>query len=125
MIDFDFDEGAGIIRVRRTGFISVDEMLDCIQRIGREFKEFNKLYILEYTYNSETDDDIELHFDLIIKEIINSFSGYEIVKHAILVDRPIETANSYIFQRHAQKVNNYYVNVFSTEEAGIDWLKSH
>ena len=124
MIQANLSKEDGILRVTREGEITIPVLVDYIQDVDRKCKHLEKVFILDRIGNSQTLIKNIDQLDVLIQEIAKRISGYKLIKHALLVDQPLETAIVYLFQQVANAIDIYRVEIFSTEQAARVWLRS-
>ena len=118
---YKINDKEGIIYQFYKGKIRINDLEAAILKLSKD-RSFNP------DYNILTDlrdcifdfrpQDLE-HFFKIFKEIFGKSRG----KSAVILDTPIETAISTIFQDLVKTVRR--IKIFSTYEAAIVWLKSN
>jgi hypothetical protein len=59
----------------------------------------------------------------VLKKFREHYSKFEIIRLAIVLQNPYETAISIIMQEMLSDIENIYFKVCSTEQAAVSWLK--
>ena len=67
-------------------------------------------------------DHNELNFTT--KSVNLALQNYDRINEAILVEKPFETVIANLFEELNAPLENYTFQVFSTEEAALNWLKN-
>ncbi len=112
----------GIVRVTLTGKINPEAFPGVTADIAnRYYISIPKIkVILDFrraSFKGKPDD-----LKMIIKKLKEHNRKFEIIKLAIILQNPYETAISIIFQKMANEISNLFINVFSTEQAALSWL---
>ena len=123
MVLTEFNERSGILHSKFEGNVSLIEVVEYI-RATKENKVYPRhLKIItdsrEAIMNFNVDD-----LDVIVLENIQSIENYDSITDAIVLDGAIEMALSILYQE-LSKLKNYKFNVFSTEEAALNWLENN
>ena len=124
MILVRFNEERGILETELSGELSQQEILAYVNSLRENRQSYpDHLKILTKATNAHINLAKEA-LDVIIAEINKHPGMYENVHHAAVIASPRETAISLLFEEFT-KSGTYEFKVFSTQEAALDWLKSH
>ena len=115
-----FIEETGILSIKARGNIDYWEVIDLYKYIQNDDSLPRKLKILINTTQSKFDFEIK-YYEGISKAIEGVIMKYEIIKEAMIVDSPFETAVATMFEDKTI-FENYSFKVFSTKEAAQNWL---
>ena len=116
-----FNQVDEIIYANFTGEIGWKELEDFYTGLVRFYPQLVVLKILQDEQRAtfpETEHVIENSREL-IKILTNQYAR---VKLAVVQDRPVETAYSFLFFDHFQGMNVDY-RIFSSEENAVAWLR--
>jgi hypothetical protein len=122
MVNYHFNDTDNILYVEVGGTITLQSMLDAIDKFTTDESLPDILNILEDSRNVNvkfSDDDL----DKIRKKLIDQISRFQYVKHAVVHADPINTAIATIAENTFQ-LNNYYLKVFSSLKSAREWLIS-
>lgn len=116
------DDKLKIIRYKHTGIIKAEE----IESAWYEFLKLKEFTEMKYNLLSDyrgAKFDIPLHFaDNIVDFMKNIEQVVRGKKQSLIVDDPYSTAASILFEGKVNEKVGFLVRVFSTMEAGLDWL---
>lgn len=101
--------------------VDIDAFIKKLRILNELDLSSNKLLVLENAINSRLILDIE-DLEKCSSLIKAEFCDNKIVKHAVVIDNPIDVAKAIVFSSFANNVN-YEMNIFSTKETAINWLK--
>ena len=121
MIRYNYNKEENIIYVERHGDIILNDIFKYILDIDKNYQSLKNLSILDDVTKSTTKYTI-IENSVIIEEIKRKLSKDTEVRLAILVDKPIETAYSMMFERLSMNIENFNYGTFSTKEAAKKWL---
>jgi hypothetical protein len=122
-IEFNYHDS--IVRVVITGHLTIMEIEQLSGELQNNVTDKNSLLLTDargviYDFNT---DDLKTLGNLI--EITNEkIKPENMVFEAVLIDSPKESALIILFNLKKKKYNHVY-NIFSTEEAAINWLLSN
>lgn len=123
MISTQFNDKRGILETEWTGDVDLKQILDYIDatRFNKDYPR--RLKILTFT--------IEACFKLspedlpkIVEANFKSLEKYEMIIDGIVLENPLSTALSYLYQK-LSTTNKYTFEVFSTSESALNWLETH
>ena len=120
MIDARIDRSKKIIFANYSGSIRLNDISDFYSQLSAEFKNWEKLKLVQDEREAEfpeTKQVLENAKSLV--DILNS--SFNSIKIAIVQDRPMETAYSYLFLANSS-AKNYTIKVFSVEENAVKWI---
>ncbi len=115
-------EEAGIFYVTRVGEITLQDIKSYIDQFDKSFKHYKRLFLIEDAnqaipkYKAEGLEEIH-------EEIKTRIGKYDIVKVAVIVNNPINTALSMLYANLSETIKNYHYKTFSTLEAAERWIK--
>ncbi len=122
MIGYNYIEEENLVHVERTEKIELHDVLDYIKSLDENFNDIRNLDIIDDHRESTLNYDKEA-FPIFLEELSLRLNKYKQVRHAVVVDKPLETALGYIFEKASQNLSNYTCKTFSTPEAAKKWLK--
>jgi hypothetical protein len=121
MIDYVYNSKSKILEVKVSGDLNIEGIIGHYNRIARNDALPDTLKILIDCRSAAFDVDIN-SIESTTEAVKESLKKYKIIKEAILVDKPFETAVAKVFQLFNSKIENYSFEVFSTEDASRNWL---
>lgn len=122
MIEFRYNSEEDIIYLERSGDISLQDVLSCINSINQNFQSLQKLHIIDDLRHSVSTFKKE-EYPVMINELKKRVNRYNQVKHAVIVNNPSDTALTILFAMKSKSIENYSFKIFSTIEAAKYWLK--
>ncbi len=116
------DHDNRLIRYRHSGFLSLEDVGQAWNKflMMSEFTEQNYSLLSDYRNSTfvgkanQVNDLIAILMDL--KPIIDG------KKQALLIDNPINTALSILFESKVYSKTGFMVKTFTTEKAALEWL---
>lgn len=121
MYNIFYNKDEDVIFAKRHGDITVPDIISYIIEIEHKFGYKDKILVLEDYRFGVTKYDMD-DYPVIVDELKKRI-GDRMVKTAVLVDSPSDTALSMIFGYISEQIVNYSFKTFSTERAAIQWLK--
>jgi len=120
MIKAEYNNQKGILHSTFEGNVTLEEIVDYIVAT-KENKSYPRT--LKILTNASKANMVFSPEDLaiIVEENYKSLEKYEYIIDAIVLSSPKETAFSVLYQELA-KTKKYKFQVFSTNEAAIEWL---
>lgn len=122
MITISYKEEENLIQIKREGDIYAQDLIELIQRVDQDFKDSEKLYIVDDTGQSVSKFNHQDDYIQISTEIEKITSNFDHVYHAIVAETPANAALSSIYEMYASRIPNYTFNFFSSSEAAVQWL---
>ncbi len=122
MIKLINDNYGVVIYARQEGSISIEQMLDGLRFMAENTSLPRQLRIIEDSRKAKitfTHNDIEL----IVNAINEMMVKYESVRHAVLLDSPINTVFAMLFNTKRLSVA-YRLEVFASVERALSWLNT-
>ncbi len=123
MVTSEFNHKTGILESKYTGEVYLKEIIDYIISI-KDNNSYPRLLKIK-------NDASEANFNFSINDLekIKAENGkalekYDCIYSAIVVDSPKTTAFS-MFYKELKIDKKYKVEIFNTEKAALDWLKSY
>ena len=112
----------GIVRITLAGKTSPDELSDVTTEIANKHQKTIPhiriiLDVRRASFFGKPED-----LKVIVKKFREHHNKFDLIKLAIVLQNPYETAISIIFQKMARDISNLLINVFSTEQAALLWL---
>lgn len=120
MVKSTFNQQTNILESQFKGDVYLNEILDYIKATKANATYPRKLKILTdaqhaiFKFNA---NDLKA----IVSENNQSLERYHAIIDAIIIDSPQTAALTILYQELA-KNDKYYFNVFSTQEAALNWL---
>lgn len=122
MIKITHNADDNIVWILKEGSFDFDDSIALLKRLDEEYDGVETLYILE--------DSRETRYKIgfseipkLLQEVKKRMGGRKEVRHADIVETPLETAISIVFAKFALRITNYTYRAFSTEQAAIAWIK--
>ncbi len=106
----------------RKGEIKIQELFTQVQKTVSNYKDIKCLYILDDARESKPQFSSR-DYPKLIKKISDGLVHFKEVRHAILVDSPMNTALGILFESIANEIQSYSFKTFFSEEAAREWLK--
>ena len=122
MIHTNYIQEENILHMDRTGEIKIEDLFAQVQKTVSDYKEIKCLYILDDARNSKPQFSAR-DYPALSSKISEGLVHFREVRHAILVDTPMNAALGILFETIATKIPSYSFKAFFTEEAAKDWLK--
>ena len=123
MIKANFDSESGAYIVQFIGIVSIDEILEYIISTMNNNTFPRKLKIITDARRANMDFSPK-DLSRIVEANMKSLEKYEMITDAIVLDSPKETALSILYQE-LSLTNKYRFQVFSTQEAALNWLNNY
>lgn len=117
------DNNGPLIFALQSGQISIEAMERGLAYINNDQELPRNLRILEDSRNvtiTFTKKDMKP----LLTAINKTATKYEVIRHAVILDSPVNTVFALIF-RSKQLASNYLLEVFSTTGAALKWLNSN
>ncbi|MGD0581543.1 MAG: hypothetical protein ABR974_01205 [Bacteroidales bacterium] len=112
-----------LVRVWFDGFVSAESIASIITDIVNERKNLpDNVRVLVDARRAKYDgkpDDLKM----ILRKFREHNRKFEMIKLAIILQNPYETAISIIMQEMLKNIENIFFKVCSTEQAAISWLR--
>ena len=108
--------------MNRTGEIHIKDLFSQVQETVSNYKDMKSLYILDDSRASTPHFSSRDYPDL-SKKIREGLEHFMEVRHAILVDSPMNTALGVLFEGIAGEIPCYSFKTFFSEEDAKEWLK--
>lgn len=122
MTHIEYSETDGVLLLDRQGNVDLQEMLDVHFRINENYSDCKVLRVIDDISNSNLCWDHRTGHEAIFNNILSYIDGYELIKVALVVTAPLVTAKSFLYSSMATIHPKYIVQVFSSREAGRQWL---
>jgi hypothetical protein len=123
MREYHFNRTLALLEMRITGHVSLNDIIEHYTMIADDESLPDDLRVLI--------NCTEIQMDVKNKEIKKTMASlkkalkkHTYLKEAIVVSRPYATVIALLFGSMARKFKNYKFKVFSTEDAGREWLVS-
>lgn len=97
MITISYKEEENLIQIKREGDIYAQDLIELIQRVDQDFKDSEKLYIVDDTGQSVSKFNHQDDYIQISTEIEKITSNFDHVYHAIVAETPANAALSSIY----------------------------
>lgn len=124
MISSAFIKSDNILYFKRGSEITPQDLLLTIKEIDQNYRNNNRLYIIEDIRQSFAKLAIEIEeIPIIINELKKHICNYKEVRCAVIVNTPIDTVLSFLYEDLSKDLENYKYKTFSTTEAATKWLK--
>lgn len=123
MIKLINDNDSVLVYARQEGSVSIDQMLDGLRFMAENTSLPRQLRIIEDSRKAKvtfSHNDIEQLVNAINELMIH----YEGVRHAVVLDSPINTVFAMLFNTKRLSVA-YRLEVFASVEAALAWLNSN
>lgn len=123
MIKLINDNDGVLVYARQEGSVSIDQMLDGLRFMAKNTSLPRQLRIIEDSRKAKvtfSHNDIEQLVNAINELMIH----YEGVRHAVVLDSPINTVFAMLFNTKRLSVA-YRLEVFASVEAALAWLNSN
>lgn len=121
-LESSYNKETNIITLSHSGKLDIDDAINILRLLEKEYTHLENIYILEISINSSFNFKIK-EIPTLLSEVKKNMKRFNEVRHADLVSTPLNTALSFIYGRLASTVKNYNYRPFSTEQAAINWLK--
>lgn len=102
--------------------IRIQDLFALVQDTVSNFKDLNCLYILDDARDSNPQFSSRDYPDL-SRKIGEAMKHFREVRHAILVDTPMNTALGILFEAIANEKPGYGFKTFFSEDEAKKWLK--
>jgi hypothetical protein len=122
MIKTSYNQEEDILHMDRKGEIQIKELFSQVQETVSIYKDLECLYILDDARESTPLFSSKDYPDL-SKKISDGLVHFREVRHAILVDSPMNTALGILFEGITAKIPSYSFKTFFSEEGAKVWLK--
>lgn len=122
MINTSYNQEENILHMDRTGEIHMKDLFSQVQETVSKYKDMNCLYILDDSRASTPHFSSRDYPDL-SEKIREGLEHFVEVRHAILVDSPMNTALGVLFEGIAGEIPSYSFKTFFSEEDAKEWLK--
>lgn len=122
MFDTNYIQEENILYMKRKGEIKIQDLFTQVQTTVSNYKDIKCLYILDDARDSNPQFSSRDYPDL-SKKISDGLVHFLEVRHAILVDTPMNTTLGILFESIANKIQSYSFKAFFTEEDAKEWLK--
>lgn len=123
MTEKKWDDKGLFLFVKSKALVSLEDMLNGISYLENDKNLPRDLRILEDASQVEVSFNIS-DLTLIAEKMKEAAQAYNSIKHAVIHDSPKNTAFAYIVE-NKQDASNYFLSVFSTEKAALEWLNSY
>ena len=121
MLKYSFNDELNILNVKVTDYVNVSDIINHYKYLFENNSFPEKLNVLIDSGNAVFEvkpDEIKK----VLKPLLKSINKYDHLHEAILVNNPYKTAIASLFKKKYINFKNYKFNVFSTEEAALNWL---
>jgi len=122
MIRTNYIQEENILHMDRQGEIKIEDLFKQVQETVSNYKKIKCLYILDDARESKPQFSAR-NYPNLSKKISDGLVHFKEVRHAILVDSPMNTALGILFESIANEIPSYTFKTFFTEEAAKEWLK--
>jgi len=122
MIEKRKDEFGEYLFVKSNSMVNIEDMIAGIQYLENDNSLPRKLRIIEDARSAEVNfspidaSELSEHMHKVALK-------YDYIKHAVIHSNPRNTAMAMLVQKN-KKDQNYFLEVFSTFEGAIHWLKN-
>jgi len=123
MIHSDFDKEENILYMDRRDEIRIGDLFALVRDTVSNFKDLKCLYILDDARDSKPQFSSRDYPDL-SRKIGDAMNHFKEVRHAILVDTPMNTALGILFEKIATETKGYTFKTFFSEAEARKWLKA-
>lgn len=123
MINFNYDKDEQIIYIDRQGKIDIQDLLTLAMNIIKSFPDPGNMLIIDDTRNSCLNFEAD-GIAILSEEIGKLAKYYKMVKHATIVESPVDTALNVLYEQLILNNENYFFKTFSTMNAARSWIKS-
>lgn len=122
MINSRFEKEECIVYIQREGDIRIEDLFAAVASTISDYKDLKNLYVLDDKRGSKSIFSSS-DYPALLKKIGAGLVHFQEVRHAILVDTPMNTALAILFERLVDDLPNYSFKTFSTQETALSWLK--
>ena len=123
MISTHFNGKKGILETEWTGDVDLKQILDYINatQLNKDYPRRLKILTLALKANFKLSPE---DLPKIVEANLKSIGQYEMVNDGIVLENPLDTALSYLYQK-LSATNKYTFKVFSTSESAFNWLENY
>ncbi len=122
MIHSSYKQGENILYMDRKDEIKMQDLFALVQDTISNYRDIKCLYILDDARNS-TPKFSSQDYPELSKRVSDGLKHFLEVRHAILVDSPMNTALGILFEGIANEIPSYSFKTFFSEEDAKNWLK--
>jgi len=117
-----FDKSGLLLFVKNNSDVKLEDLLNSSDYLINDKTLPRDLRIIEDARSSKVKFSFT-DLNILIEKTHEVSIQYTRIRHAVIHDSPKNTALALLFQRKNTS-KNYYLGVFSTEEAALNWLAS-
>jgi len=122
MIHSSYKQEEKILYMDRQDEIKMHDLFALVQDTVSNYKDIKCLYILDDARNSIPQFSSRDYPEL-SKRVSDGLAHFLEVRHAILVDSPMNTALGILFEGMANEIPSYSFKTFFSDEEAKKWLK--
>ena len=122
MVKTTFNQQTNILESQFKGDVFLNEILDYIQATKENTTYPRKLKILTDAQHAAFKFNVN-DLKSVVTENNKSLNNYQAIIDAIIIDSPETAALTVLYQELARN-EKYHFNVFSTQEAAVNWLET-
>jgi hypothetical protein len=122
MIHSSYNQEEKILYMNRTDEIKMQDLFALVQDTVSNYKDIKCLYIIDDARNSSPQFSSRDYPEL-SKRVSDGLTHFMEVRHAIIVDSPMNTALGILFEGMTKEIPSYSFKTFFSEEDGLKWLK--
>jgi len=111
-----------IIYLTHSGKVNIKEAIKMLRLLKQKYNHLDYVYILEDSRESSFNFNLT-EIPTLLSEVKKNLFGILEVRHADLVNTPINTALCFMYGQLAKPIKNYSYRAFSTAEAAKIWLR--
>ncbi len=122
--DIRYDEHDGITYVKYTGEINTKDIIEYVEWLGKRKYLPHELRIMSDMARASFREVMQDELPLILRVVKDILPHFHYIRDALIPASPHETALTMLYEKLSLILENYYIKVFSTEEAALKWLKT-
>jgi len=121
MIETNFNKEEGILYVTTKGNVKINDMFNGIDLLANMTDLPEVLRIFDNAATSIAAFNVS-DIELMVIKIRERLGKFKSIRHAVVHTDPLSTAYAVIARKKIEMFN-YHLEVFSSEQAAIKWLK--
>lgn len=122
MIQVSYVEEGNYFRVKRHGLIQADDIVKYVKEIDSMLDSASEIRVLDDARDALTAIQPGGDLERILASVKSLIGRHKSVRIAVLARDPMITAMTILYQGMANAVENYSIQVFSTEDVATSWL---